>query len=170
MSEKFKIFLAYGLIGLIKNKQFPSPEEEKRKVRNALIFWFVAGAILLIALSLLFIVSIIPYQCSDIECFMTKSNQCESAHYAETTDLGTIDYYAGSGAGDSCVLTKQMTELSPNEDSFLKKVLEGKQMECIYFKDKFNGQWLTSMIEGLDNCDGNLKDAVGQLLILVDVE
>jgi len=171
MNEKFKIFLTYGLIGLLKKKQL-TPEEEKRGMKRAFILWGLTGVFLL-ALAffwLAYFSGIFPVNCTDLGCFITKANQCASATYQTITGIGTINYSVKSVAGGSCVLTKQLVKVNPNENAVLKKVLENKQLECIYAKGQLNGQWFISMIEGLDNCDGDLKDVIGQLLLLVDVK
>ncbi len=108
-----------------------------------------------------------PLKCSDMECFISNANQCKAATYEEVTDFGKISYIIKADDTGNCLLTKEIVELSENEDAVLKKALEGKKMECIYSSGQFNGQWLTSMIEGLEDCRGELKEAVGQLLLLV---
>lgn len=40
-------------------------------------------------------------------------------------------------------------------------------MECVYSPGQFNGQWTTSLIDGIEDCQGELKDAIGQLLLLI---
>lgn len=105
--------------------------------------------------------------CTDMNCFITKANQCKQAVYIETTDAGRIGYSVSSDNNDNCILTKEIVELSENEDPFIKEALKGKMMKCTYSKGEFNDQWTTSMIEGIEYCNGELKDAIGQLLLLV---
>ncbi len=109
-------------------------------------------------------------RCTDVGCFIAKADQCKTVTYDETTELGKISYSVDGGktAGTYCVMTKEIVELRANEDAFLKTALEKKKMDCAYSPGKFNGQWMTSMIEGLEDCHGDLKEAVGQLLLLVD--
>lgn len=104
--------------------------------------------------------------CKDMDCFIAKANQCEPAVYEETTDMGKIMYYIKTDDAGNCVLRKVITELSENEDPIIKKVLEDKGVECTYTKGNFNGQWMTSMVKGLEDCQGELKDALGPLLLL----
>lgn len=123
-----------------------------------------------IGLVLIIFYARIPTKCTDLKCFVAKADQCTPATYEETTTVGTIDYTISTGSGDSCALTKQVIALDKKENDLIKKLLENKLMVCIYVKNQFNGQWMTSMIEGLDNCEGELKDAVGRLLLLVDIK
>ena len=138
--------------------------------RSLAIAGFILGAIgLLIA-----IISMIAFvksaengsSCTDMSCFITKANQCQAITYEETTEIGTINYIITS-QNSNCILTKEIVELSESEDAFLKKTLEGKKMECTYSSGQFNGQWTISLIEGLEDCQGELKEALGQLLLLV---
>jgi len=132
-------------------------------------FKVLIGVLVILALLIIFYARI-PTKCVDLKCFVAKANNCMPATYEETTAIGTIDYSVSANSGDSCALTKQVVALDKKENDFVKKLLENKLMVCIYSKNQFNGQWITSLIEGLDNCEGNLKDAVGQLLLLVDVK
>lgn len=104
--------------------------------------------------------------CDDMDCFIYKANQCEPVIYEETNEMGNIMYYTKTDDAGNCVLRKVIMELSKNEDPIIKKVLENKGMECTYTKGNFNGQWVTSMTEGLEDCNGELKDAIGPLLLL----
>jgi hypothetical protein len=106
------------------------------------------------------------YSCSDLSCFVSKANECTKATYKETSDIGKISYSI-TFDNENCILTKEMVELSKNEDPFLKKALEGKKMECTYLPGDFNDQWMVSMIMGLEDCHGELKDAIGHLLLVI---
>jgi len=124
----------------------------------------IIGFILALILMISFIVSAFRgSSCEDMNCFIIQANQCNATTYQETIDVGTISYSVNS----SCVLTKEIVKLSDKEDPLIKRMIERKTMECFYSKGKFNGQWTTSMIEGLQNCRGELKEAIGQMLILV---
>ncbi len=127
----------------------------------------IAGLLLLLGI---YMGGITSTRCADVGCFIARANQCKTVTYDETTDIGKISYSVDGykTAGTYCVMTKEIVELSDNDDAFLKTALEKKTMECVYSPYKFNGQWVTSMIEGLEYCSGDLKDAVGQLLLLVD--
>lgn len=132
-------------------------------------FKVLIGFLILSALLIIFYARI-PTKCADLKCFMAKADQCAPATYEETTTIGTISYSISANSGDSCALTKQVAALNTNENGLIKKLLANKLMVCVYPKNQFNDQWMTSMIEGLDNCYGDLKDAVGRLLLLVDVK
>lgn len=130
----------------------------------------VIGIAVLLLLLGIYMGGITSTLCTDVGCFIARANQCKTVTYDETTDIGTISYSVDGGktAGTYCVMTKEIVELDKNEDAFLKTALEKKTMECVYSPYKFNGQWMTSMVEGLEDCHGDLKEVVGQLLLLVD--
>ncbi|MFA6547500.1 MAG: hypothetical protein WCT11_00975 [Candidatus Magasanikbacteria bacterium] len=136
-------------------------------MRKKLKIFLIIG---IISLLLIIFYARIPTRCADLKCFITKADQCAPATYEEATTVGTMSYSIGEGTGNNCALTKQVVALNKNENDLIKKLLQDKQMNCNYLKNQFNGQWITSMIEGLDHCDGELKDAIGQLLLLVDVK
>lgn len=131
---------------------------------------FILGVIGLILAVVVMISSIISFMhsssCTDMNCFIAQASQCQAAAYEETTKIGTISYSI-TAENSSCLFTKEIVKLSENEDPFLKSVLEGKKMQCAYSQGKFNAQWTNSLIEGLEDCQGELKEAIGQLLILV---
>jgi len=133
-------------------------------------FKIIIGVLILLAILAIFYARVVPTQCVDRKCFVTKADQCAPATYEETTAIGTINYSVSAGSGGSCTLTKQVIALDKKENDIIKKLLENKLLVCVYPKNQFNSQWLTSMIEGLDNCYGDLKDAVGRLLLLVDIK
>ncbi|MBS3068469.1 hypothetical protein J4450_07210 [Candidatus Micrarchaeota archaeon] len=47
----------------------------------------------------------------------------------------------------------------------MKTLLEGKSMTCKYENGKFDQRLVTSLIYGTEYCDGELKDALGQLIV-----
>lgn len=143
-----------------------TPEEKKRNFKKVLIFFGV-----FVSLFIMFL--LIDYfaggstKCTDMNCFIVKASQCKAATYEEVSDIGTISYSVKSESSGNCTLTKKILELSENEDAFLKKILEDKKMQCPYSQGEFNSQWTSSMVEGIEYCNGELRDAIGQLLILI---
>ncbi len=125
--------------------------------------WIGVGILIIVLLAVYFMNSSPAEKCDNLDCFIANADECKSTTYLETSEIGTIKYSISA----DCILTKEIVELSENEDSFLKNALKGKKMECTYSKGNFNGQWVISMIEGLEDCSGDLKDAVANLLLTV---
>ena len=78
-----------------------------------------------------------------------------------TGEVGTFSY----SSSQSCVFTKTLVSLNANESQEMKNLLSGKSMYCIYEKGKFDQRWVSSLIFGLENCQGDLKDRLGDLTL-----
>jgi hypothetical protein len=99
--------------------------------------------------------------CGNETCFIAAANNCENMSLTVTDDVGTFSY---SSSG-SCIFTKTLVSLNANETQEMKNLLEGKNMTCIYTKGKFDQRWVTSLIYGIENCQGELKDRLGDLTL-----
>ncbi len=99
--------------------------------------------------------------CGNEACFIAAANNCESMNLTLTDDVGTFSY----SSSKSCVLTKTLVNLNVNETKEMKSLLEGKSMYCIYEKGKFDQRWVSSLLFGLENCQGDLKDRLGDLTL-----
>ena len=156
--------LVFGILALIKIKK------GEASGKNMAIAGLILGGISIlfaIMMGVFVFMSDKSDVCSDINCFIAKANQCEPVVYEETTDMGSIRYFSVKKEDtDNCILVKEIEELSKNEDPLIKKLLEEKEMECTYTKGNFNSRWMTSMTAGLEDCQGELKDAIGPLILL----
>ena len=99
--------------------------------------------------------------CSDKTCFIAAANDCENVNLTITDNVGTFSY----SSSDSCIFTKTLVSLNANESQEMKNLLEGKNMTCIYERGKFDQRWVTSLIYGIENCQGELKDRLGDLTV-----
>jgi len=99
-----------------------------------------------------------PITCSINDCFASAADSCRTVNMARDEDFGTINY-----AEKDCIFTK--TIVTANDSPEMKKLLEGKSLSCAYEEGNFDSRLLTSMIEGVDNCNGDLKVIMGELLI-----
>jgi len=98
--------------------------------------------------------------CTDTGCFITAANNCENSSLTLTDDVGTFSFSSTT----ACIFTKTLVGLNANETQEMKKALERKSMACKYEKGKFDSRLVTSLIFGSEYCEGNLKDAIGELL------
>jgi len=101
-----------------------------------------------------------PSACADPDCLILAANDCADSNLTITEDVGVFKYSSSNG----CVFTKTLVSLNSNETADMKKLLEGKSLTCKYEKGKFDSRLVTSLIFGTENCEGNLKDALGELL------
>ena len=128
---------------------------------------FVSGGLIVVGQLVQVLFPSGPVQCATMKCFIVNANQCIPTTYDDRTEMGVFRYSAGKGASGNCTLVKELAKAADREDPFIRRALENRRMECTYQAGKFNGQWTASMIEGLEDCRGELKDAVGELLFLV---
>ncbi len=154
----------FGIVALNHIKQGKSAG--KGLAVSGLVMAVLGLALTVILLSSMFVSFIGAMSCNDMPCFVQKANQCTTASYTEKSSFGTITYSSRIEAG-VCILTKRVVALNENEDAVIKALVEGKSMDCSYEKGKFNGQWTSSLVEGLEYCEGDLKEAIGTLILLV---
>jgi hypothetical protein len=97
--------------------------------------------------------------CQSKQCFIDAANDCGSATLTSQESYGTASYFAYD-----CIITKNITALSPGEPESARRLLEGKGFYCVYEKGAFDRRWVDSLTLGLENCHGELRDAIGVLL------
>jgi hypothetical protein len=99
--------------------------------------------------------------CSDAACFIAAANNCEDMNVTLTGSVATFTYTSSQ----PCVFTKTLVSVDENETQQMKGFLNGKSMTCIYGRGKFNPGLVTSLVDGMENCTGDLKDALSELLV-----
>jgi len=100
--------------------------------------------------------------CMNETCFfIAAANNCEDKNLTVTDDVGTFSY----SSSKYCIFTKTLVSLNDNESQEMKNLLEGMNMTCIYERGKFDQRWVTSLIYGIENCQGDLKDRLGDLTL-----
>ncbi|VVC03722.1 Uncharacterised protein [Candidatus Burarchaeum australiense] len=99
--------------------------------------------------------------CGNETCFIAAANNCKAMDLTLTDDAGTFSYSSTS----ACVFTKTLVSLGANESQDMKQLLEGKNMTCIYEQGKFDPRLVTSLLYGIEYCDGELKDGLGSLAV-----
>ena len=99
--------------------------------------------------------------CSDKGCFIAAANDCKDLSLTLTEDVGVLNYTSSTG----CVFTKALVSLNADETQEMKNLLQGKSMTCKYEKGKFDARLVTTLIYGMEYCEGDLKDILGQLIV-----
>jgi hypothetical protein len=99
--------------------------------------------------------------CGNEACFIAAANNCKNMSLTVTDDVGTFSY----SSSEHCIFTKTLVSLNANESQEMKNLLEGKNMTCMYEMGKFDQRWVTSLIYGIEYCDGELKDRLGDLTV-----
>ncbi len=98
--------------------------------------------------------------CNDAGCFIAAANNCGNASILYTDSVGTFNYTTSN-----CVFIKTLVSLDANETQDMKDALEGKNLTCIYDQGQFDQRWVSSLLYGTENCTGDLKEALGELIV-----
>ena len=114
----------------------------------------------LLLIPLLLIVGCAPPGCMDKACFIDAANNCESLEIEVVETSGTFQY-----ASNDCVFTKTVNSLNEDEAQDMKSLLEGKSLSCSYQQGGFNENWVNSLVVDIEDCDGDLKDTIAQLIL-----
>lgn len=100
-------------------------------------------------------------RCADKDCFISAANDCQEINVTLNEDVGVFKY----SSSKDCVFTKTLVSPNENETPEMKKLLSGKSFVCAYKKGAFDGQWVTSLVVGIEYCEGELKDILGKLIL-----
>ena len=107
------------------------------------------------------IVQTVPTICNNKNCFISVANSCTAMNLTITEDIGVLQY----SSSNDCVFTKTLVSLNVNETKEMKNLLEGTNMTCRYPQGKFDSRLVTTLIQGMENCKGKLKDNLGNLIV-----
>ena len=96
----------------------------------------------------------------DTAAFLSAANNCQDASLTVTNTVGTFSYRSTPG----CALEKTLLAVNSSESAEVKKLIEGKSMVCGYTKGNFDSRWVTTLLGGVENCHGDLRDGLAQLI------
>ena len=130
-------------------------------MKKIIIFFAVCLFAVIAALAYL---TFVAKDCTTTECFVKAANDCRKAKLEIVDDADMFWRYRSSAFCGG--LEKTLVFLNDKETAPMKELLEGKSLSCDYTKGKFDQRWVTSLIFGLENCRGELKENLGQLLFL----
>ena len=97
----------------------------------------------------------------DTASFIRAANDCQDASLTVTSTVGTFSYQSTS----DCDLLKTLVKVNSSELPEVKNLIEGKSMVCGYTKGNFDSRWVTTLIGGMENCHGDLRDGLAQLMV-----
>jgi len=126
--------------------------------------WILAGCIIGLAVIIGGILLFLSPDATDIlqdcgtdkSCFAEKAQRCESATLKEDIAGTTVVYLTG----EDCVLIKRFTTFGPSEPSEVRRFFDQRQMRCPYERGNFNPTLIKSIVSGIEQCEGDLKDAI----------
>lgn len=96
---------------------------------------------------------------TDKICFVEKANECKKAVLRDTIVEGTTVKYTTK----NCILTKTIEEFSEAEPEEVTTFFKDKEMACPYTKTAFDASWIEGLSFGIEQCEGQLKDAILEL-------
>ena len=98
---------------------------------------------------------------TDTAAFIAAANDCRVMNMTVTGAVGTFTYTSAPG----CVFIKTLDRLNASEMAGMKTMLEGKNMTCSYTKGNFDPRLVTSLVGGMEYCNGELKDKLAELIV-----
>jgi len=150
--------LGKGYSSSMVEKILESPNIDFKKY--GLISLGIITVIGLIVLGVIYIPSLIPQKCITDQCFISAANQCKSVEMDK--NLGGSVY---SLSERNCIFTKTVKTVNETETPEITALLKDASMTCSYDRNGFNDNLVTTLSLGIDNCSGDLKDALEQLLL-----
>lgn len=138
-------------------------EKQKRKIRP----WLIVAGVFLILMGILVAFYIIGSRsmagrgiCQDSDCFITAANACENSTFYSTEDIGLVMYET-----KDCFFVKTIVKTNDNELPEVTSLVEGKSLICKYNYGEFDNGWINSLSDGIESCQGDLKEALGSLIV-----
>lgn len=102
----------------------------------------------------------------DSECFLKNANQCKPSNLRLVYVDNTIIQYTSTR---DCVLEKEIISFDENEPDLLVHLLSEKKMFCSYNYNEFNETWIEDLYLSIDECSGELKEAILELLVYIEI-
>jgi len=119
---------------------------------------YVIGVV--VVLAAVYFIGFAGKTCDSIECFVGKANECASVTYEVQEEYGLMLYSA-----EDCRFTKTVVKMDESEDPELRGLIEGKSLNCGYPEGMFNTRWMYSLLADMDQCEGELKDVMEQVIV-----
>ena len=138
-------------------------EKQKRIIRP----WFIVAGVLVFFLifPIMYIFGSVDMAknagiCKTKECFITAANSCENSTFYSTEDIGFVKYETSG-----CFFMKTLMNANKEELPEIKELVEGKSLICQYDYGNFDSRWIDSISDGIEFCQGDLKEAIGELFL-----
>src|SRR3989338_87704 len=163
------LLVLYGQYMLI--KKWRNSKKPSRNYKILKIVLIIIGSLIVLFVVIGFIVSLVeqlPTTCETKECFIGEANDCTSVVLEITEEAGTIRYVSEPSNYFQCSIEKTLVALHESESQAMKDLLEGKSVTCDYWRGDFDEQLVYSLVDGLEVCSGDLKEAIGNLIIFAE--
>jgi len=143
-------------INKLLNKRLRKLKQKPSKTRYLFIFILALVIIAAITYFLYTTYNKEPVVCTDLGCFLEQAANCEPAIYTTKIATATIELKIKPG----CKLIKKILGLDSDEAAEIRAFFTGKEMTCSYDKGAFNPVLAKQISGPLDDCTGNLVDAI----------
>lgn len=160
---------ALGIAKLRGGKESAAKNPVVRPSRRRVVFMSLGIAVAMLLLQ--YALTLIPKNCQNTECFVTEANDGKTANLQLTDKAGNEWAYqirrSFKNFPSGYIFTKTLTRLNDKEPQVIKNFLQGKSLRC-QMQGDFDERLVTSLFYGIgDNCSGELKENLGQLLFLL---
>lgn len=132
-----------------------------KKILASKSFFLIALFLVIIITVSLWITVRVNDDCETMECFILNANQCKNSNFMYN-DEGIVFKFESSY---DCSVKKSVIELPANEPFAIRQLVLNTEMTCYYEENNFDEMIITSLLEGMDNCEGTLKDALYKIAI-----
>ena len=141
-------------------KHFVPKEFPAKKSYGKMIVLAVIAAALVLLMIFIVIPAFAEKTCTDAVCFADYANECKKVKMISTEDTATYELKSAN-----CVFTKKVLNMSETEPAAIRELFMGKTMECSYNQSSFNPDWIDTLIGGIEDCSGPLKEAIYEVVI-----
>ncbi len=135
------------------------------KLANTADTFMIIG-ILVVAFIVVYSSGIIKKNCEDdVTCFKEALNECKTAKLISQKNNNVYSYVIEPSFRDECRVLIRLERAAPGSAPEFKRLVEHKEMECRIPKDKITSEFLDDFSTVIDNCSGDLKEGLYELII-----
>ncbi len=102
-------------------------------------------------------------QCMTKDCFVEAANNCGKSVMVQDEQGLRIMYEV-----ENCKFIKTVIEVPAEEPEELRRMVEGKSLECVFDEGLFNEAWVDTLSIGIEECEGDLKESLEEITIIVN--
>jgi hypothetical protein len=96
----------------------------------------------------------------DKDCFIALSNECGKGTVKEVFGGSIVRYTT-----KNCVLEKRIESFDTAEPEEIKQLFRNKNMRCRYEEGSYNAELVDSLLGGIGDCEGELRDIIFEMRI-----
>ena len=93
------------------------------------------------------------------ERFIEKANLCEKAEFISTIEGTTYKFLT-----ENCVFKKKIIKLDKYEPEEVNDLFLNEELTCNYNEGEFNTNWIDYLTKDIENCEGELKEIIEEIL------